>query len=146
MTDTLPSSAGRASSFEGGPRTMKVTPAFFEQWFVKSDWFDKDRSEDWKFSIHETHQDVMPPDVTLIASSGFTYCEAMTYKNIFLGLQGHPEFTAEFQTALIEYRLQQNTLTKQQAEESMTVLKENPVSHADFQKVQKMLKFFVKGH
>jgi len=151
VTDALPSSvtAGRASDFEGGPRTMKVTPAFFEQWFVKSDWFDKDCAEDWKFNIHETHQDVvtsMPPDVTLIASSGFTYCEAMTYKNIFLGLQGHPEFTAEFQTALIEYRLQQNTLTKQQAEESMTVLKENPVSHADFQKVQKMLKFFVKGH
>lgn len=127
---------------------MKATPAFFEQWFVKPDWFAKDRPDDWKFNIHEIHQDVvtsMPPDVTLIASSDFTYCEGITYKNIFLGLQGHPEFTAEFQTALIEYRLEHNTLTKEQAQESMTVLKENPVTRTDFLKVQKMLKCFVKG-
>ena len=141
--------AGRASSFEGGPRTMKVTPAFFDQWFVKPEWFAKDRSEDWRFNIHETHQDVvtsMPPDVTLIASSDFTYCEGMSYKDHVLGLQGHPEFTAEFQTALIEYRLQQGTLTKEQAEESMTVVKENPVSRTDYVKAHKMLKYFVKGH
>lgn len=141
--------AGRASDFEGGPRTMKATPAFFDQWFVKPSWFDKDRPDDWKFNIHETHSDVvtsMPPDVTLIASSGFTYCEAMTHKETFLGLQGHPEFTAEFQLALIEYRLQQHTLTKEQAEASITVLKENPVTKSDFLKTQQMLKFFVKAH
>lgn len=147
MARVLGGETGRASSFEGGPRTMKVTPAFFDQWFVKPKWFAKDRSEDWHFNIHETHQDVvtsMPPDVTLIASSDFTYCEGMSYKDHVLGLQGHPEFTAEFQTALIEYRLQQGTLTKEQAEESFTVLKQNPVSRTDYVKVQNMLKYFVK--
>ena len=141
--------AGRASDFEGGPRTMKLTPAFFKQWFVKPDWFAEDRPGDWKFNIHETHQDVvtsMPPDVTLIASSDFTYCEGMVFKDQFLGLQGHPEFTADFQTALIEYRLLHNTLTQEQAHESLKVLKDNPVSFADYIRVQKMLKFFVKGY
>lgn len=139
--------AGRASDFEGGPRTLKATPAFFDQWFVKQDVFAKDNPCDWKFNIHETHSDVvtsMPPDVTLIASSDLTYCEGMTYKDFILGLQGHPEFTAAFQTALIEYRLEQGTLTQKQAEESFSVLKSNPVPQQDFAKVQKLLKVFLK--
>ena len=126
---------------------MNVTPAFFDQWFVKGS-FAKENSEDWKFNIHETHQDVvtsMPPDVTLIASSEKTHCEGITYKNIFLGFQGHPEFTAEFQTALIKYRLEHDTLTEDQAQESLKALKENPISRSDYLKVQKMLKRFVKG-
>ena len=128
---------------------MKVTPAFFNQWFVKPEWFAQDRPDDWRFNIHETHQDVvtsMPPDVTLITSSDFTHCEGMVLRNQFLGLQGHPEFTADFQTALIEYRLQHNTLNQEQAQQSMDVLKRNPVSKTDYIRVQKMLKYFVKGH
>lgn len=149
MARVLGGETGRASNFEGGPRTMNVTPAFFEQWFVKPDWFAKDHPDNWKFNIHETHQDVvtsMPPDVTLIASSGFTYCEIMTHEDSFLGLQGHPEFTAEFQTALIQYRLEHKTLTQEQAQASMDVLKQNPVTRSDYLKVQKMLKYFVKRH
>ena len=140
--------AGRASDFEGGPRTLTPTAAFFDQWFVKSDWFAKDHPDDWKFNIHETHSDVvtsMPPDVTLIASSEITYCEGMTHKDFALGFQGHPEFTAEFQAALIQYRLQQGTLTQKQAQESMDDLKNNPVSQKDYTRVQKLLKNFLKG-
>lgn len=87
----------------------------------------------------------MAPDETLIASSEFTYCEGMTYKDFVLGFQGHPEFTAEFQTALIQYRLQQGTLTEKQAQESMNNLKRNPVTGKDYTKVQKLLKNFLKG-
>lgn len=140
--------AGRASDFEGGPRTLTPTAAFFDQWFVKSDCFAKDHPDDWKFNIHETHSDVvtsMPPDVTLIASSEITYCEGMTHKDFVLGFQGHPEFTAEFQAALIQYRLQQGTLTQKQAQESMDDLKNNPVSRKDYTRVQKLLKIFLKG-
>lgn len=128
---------------------MNVTPAFFDQWFVKPSGLSQDKPEDWKFNIHETHSDIvtsMPPDVTVIASSEKTRCEAIVYKEQFLGLQGHPEFTADFQAALIEYRFQHDTLTQEQAEESRKALQNNPVSKADFMKVQKMLKYFVKGH
>ena len=141
--------AGRAGLFEGGPQTMNVTPAFFDQWFVTPSGLSQDNPEDWKFNIHETHSDIvtsMPPDVTVIASSEKTRCEGIVYKEQFLGLQGHPEFTADFQAALIEYRLQHDTLTQEQAEESRKALQNNPVSKADFVKVQKMLKYFVKRH
>lgn len=140
--------AGRASDFEGGPRTITATKAFFDQWFVQPDLFARDHPDDWKFNIHETHSDVvtsMPPDVTLVASSKVTYCEGMTYKDFVLGLQGHPEFTAEFQTALIQYRLEQGTLTKEQAQESMDVLRSNPVTKKDYTRVQSMMKTFLKS-
>lgn len=140
--------AGRASLFEGGRRTIKVTPAFFDQWFVKPTWSSRDDPEAWKFNVHETHTDVVtsvPPDATVIASSDMTQCEVMVFKDHFLGLQGHPEFTAEFQGALIDYRLQHGTLTEEQAQESKKTLRDNPVTETDFKKVQKMLKYFVKG-
>jgi len=148
LARVLGGETGRASDFEGGPRTLTATSAFFDQWFVKPEWFAKDHPDEWRFNIHETHSDVvtsMPPDVTLIASSEFTYCEGMTYKDFVLGFQGHPEFTAEFQTALIQYRLQQGTLTENQAQESMNDLKRNPVTGKDYTKVQKLLKNFLKG-
>lgn len=140
--------AGRASDFEGGPRTMIATSAFFSQWFVQPEKFARDHPDDWRFNIHETHSDVvtsMPPNVTLLASSEFTYCEVMSYHDFVLGLQGHPEFTAEFQTALIEYRLQQGTLSEKQAQQSFDVLKGNPVSAKDYSRVQSLLKTFLKS-
>ncbi|KAL3161473.1 hypothetical protein ABBQ32_010354 [Trebouxia sp. C0010 RCD-2024] len=149
MARVLGGETGRASLFEGGPRTINVTPAFFDQWFVKPTWSSRDRPESWKFNVHETHTDIvtsMPPDATVIASSDKAHCEVMVFKDHFLGLQGHPEFTAEFQGALIDYRLQHGTLTDEQAQESNKALHDNPVTETDFLKVQKMLKYFVKGH
>ena len=59
-------------------------------------------------------------------------------------MQGHPEFTAEFQRALLESRCQKGTLTQQQRDDSIASLDNNPLRPEDITQVQALLKRFLK--
>ena len=68
------SSAGRATDFEGGSRTVLPTSAFHKHWLSEG------IPASWDFRIHQTHSDAvlqMPPDVQLLGTSNNTHVEVI---------------------------------------------------------------------
>jgi GMP synthase-like glutamine amidotransferase len=61
-----------------------------------------------RFSIPASHQDqvvVRPPEAKVVASSAFTPFAALAYQDQpAISFQGHPEFSADFATALLHER------------------------------------------
>eukprot|EP00891_Asterochloris_glomerata_P006097 jgi/Astpho2/6097/Aster-04044 len=128
MSIVLGGMTARATDFEGGARTIMTNRNFGQHWATK------DLPPDWEFRIHETHSDAvtrMPQQAQLLGSSKITDVEVISQGDWFLGLQGHPEFTAEFQRALLESRCKKGSLTQQQRDESIASLDNNPLRLED---------------
>lgn len=73
----------------------------------------------------EMHSDIvfdLPKDTELLASNGNCVVQAFYRPNSILAVQGHPEFTAEFEDILIKSRKSAGILTTEIADEGLTRL------------------------
>ena len=85
--------SGRAPVWSVGPHTMNVEP---------TSWFDGG-----PVTIHAVHQDSvtsLPADARAIATGSTGGIPAFLVGETMLGVQDHPEFSADFVSALIETR------------------------------------------
>lgn len=100
-------------------------------WGVGLHRYDVVRPEPWidadSFAIAASHQDQvveLPPDAEVIGASAFTPLAMLNYLDQpAISMQGHPEFTPDFASALIESRREER-LTDEEAEVALNSLRQ----------------------
>jgi GMP synthase-like glutamine amidotransferase len=87
---------------------------------IHKEWMKPEKDH---FNLLASHQDqviALPPNTELLATSDFCINYMMQIDDIFLSIQGHPEFTKDYATALMTLR--EDVIEKEVIEKAMDSL------------------------